>query len=258
MARTLRPGVLMTAYLVLFLVVGPWPNTHGVPATAHALARDASLSGFAIAAFLSWRVTRGSSFARGLLLVWTILGFAGTFMSQAMQSGSLVPCWLFAGAAGQLALLLSAPVYDRTRRDPADRYPAPWSLWPAPPHWMLPGAGAIAVVCVLLGLGSMSPPVLGPGCGSAGSVAASCLTLSQGYPVHFLTANPVLSLQDGVRPFLSSLSGAVISSGALAEDLALFTLAAFAAMYLLWLPQRRPDPARSVTALAAPDPLAGH
>jgi hypothetical protein len=257
MARTLRPGVLMTAYLALFLAVGPWPGAHGVPATVPALARDASWSGIAIAAFLSWRVTRGSSFARGLILAWTILGFAGTFMSQALQSGSLVPCWLLAGSAGQLALLLAVPVYDRTRKDPLARYPGSVSLWPAPPRWMLPAAAATAVLCMPLGLGSMGPPP-GSGCDTVSSPAASCPPLGQGYPVHFLTANPVLSLQDGVRPFLSSLSGAVISTGALAEDLALWTLAAFAAMYLLWIAQRRPDPARTITVLAAPDPLAGH
>ena len=257
MARTRRPGVFMTAYLVLFLVAGPWPGAHGVPATAHALAHDVSLSGIAIAAFLAWRVTCGSSFARGLILAWTILGFAGTFMSQAMQSGSLVPCWLLAGYVGQLALLLAAPVYDRTRKDPLARYPGPVSLWPAPPRWMLPAAAATAVVCLLLGLGSMGPPP-GPGCDSVSPLAASCPPLSQGYPAHFLTADPVLSLQDGVRPFLSRLSGAVISSGALAEDLALWTLAAFAAMYLLWIAQRRPDPARTITVLAAPDPPADH
>jgi hypothetical protein len=252
MARTNRPGVLMTAYLVLFLAAGPWPGVHGVPATAQALAHDASLPGFAIAAFLSWRVTRGSSSARGLLLVWTILGFAGTFMSHAMQSGSLVPCWLFAGAAGQLALLLSAPVYDRTRKDPLARYPGPVSLWLAPPRWMLPAAAAIAAVCVLLGLGSMDyRPV--PGC-----TAVSCRTLGQGYPVHFIATAQGVGLDHGVGRFLSQLAGAAFNAGALAEDLALFTLAAFAAMYLLWLSQRRPDPARSVTALAAPDPLAGH
>lgn len=256
MARTLRPGVFMTAYLVLFLIVGPWPGA-AVPSTAQALAHDVSLPGIGIAAFLSWRVTRGSSLARGLILAWTILGFAGTFMSQATQSGSIVPCWLLAGSAGQLALVLSTPVYDRTRKDPLARYPGPVSVWAAPPRWMVPAAAATAVLCMSLGLGSMGPPP-GPGCHTVSSLAASCPPLGQGYPVHFLTANPVLSLQDGVRPFLSSLSGAVISSGALAEDLALWTLAAFAAMYLVWIPQRRPDPARTITVLAAPDPLAGH
>jgi hypothetical protein len=251
MARTRRPGVLMTAYLALFLVVGPWPGAHGAPATAHALAREGSLPGIAIAAFLAWQVSRGSAVARGFMLTWAMLGFAGTLMSPALRSGRLVPAWLLAGCAAQLALLLSTPIYDRTRKDPLARYPGPVSLWPVPPRWMLPGAVATAMACMLLGLGNMglAHP---PGCGPAGC------TLSQGYPVHFLTANPVLSLQDGVGPFLSSLSGAAISSGALAEDLGLWTLAAFAAMYLLWIAQRRPDPARTVTVLAAPDPVAGH
>jgi hypothetical protein len=257
MPRTLWPGALMTAYLALFLAVGPWPAASGVPATAHALARDASLTGVAIAAFLSWRVTRGSAFARGLMLLWTAVGFAGAFASPAMQSGSLVPCWLVAGYAGQLALLLSTPVYDRTRKDPAVRYPSPVSLWPAPRRWILPGALATALVCMPLGLGSMDLALV-PGCESVSSPAASCMTISQGFPVHFLSSAQGVSLDGGFRMFLSDVAGAAYSAGALAEDLALWTLAALALIYLLWIPRRRPDPARPVTILAAPDSLAGH
>ena len=252
MARTLRPGVLMTAYLALFLAVGPWPGAHGVPATAHALAHDASLSGLLVAVFLSWRVTRGSSFARGLILVWTILGFAGTFMSQALQSGSLVPCWLLAGSAGQLALLLSAPVYARTRKFPVAGEPGRAVLWPVPPLWTLPAAAAAAVACTLLGLGSMDyprPPV--PDCG-----AAAC-TLSQGYPAHFLTAAQGVSLGDGVGQFLSQLAGAAYNASALAEDLALWFVTAFALIYLLWIPSRRPAESPPLTSLAVSDSPAG-
>jgi hypothetical protein len=252
MARTLRPGVLMTAYLVLFLAIGPWPGVHGVPATAHALARDGSLPAAAIAAFLSWRVTRGSGFARGLILLWTAGGFAVTFGSAAMQSGSLVPCWLLAGCAGQLALLLAAPVYDRTRKDSLARYHRPVSLWPAPPRWMLPGAAAAAMLGMLLGLGSMDYRA-GPGC-----TAASCRTLGQGYPVHFLATAQGVSLDDGVRSFFSDLASAAYNAGALAEDLTLWFVAAFALIYVLWLPSRRPEESPAVTSLGAPDPLAGH
>ena len=243
----------MTAYLALVLAVGPWPGTHGVPASAHVLARDASLSGFAIAAFLSWRVTRGSALARGLIMAWTVFGFAAAFFSVSLRSGSVVPVWLLVGEAGQIALLLSQPVYERTRKDPAAPYPSPTSLWPAPPRWMLAAAPAAAAVGALLGLGSMGPPP-DSGC-SRGQLGSSCMTISQGFPVHFLNASPVVSLQDGFRPFLSSLAGAAISRGALAEDLALWTLAAFVSMYLLWIASRRPEPGPSAEGVVAPEGL---
>jgi hypothetical protein len=241
----------MTAYLALFLVAGPWPGTHGVPATAHALARDVSLPGIAIAAFLSWRVARGSSFARGLILVWTILSLIGTFMSSALQSGSLVPCWLLAGSAGQLALVLSAPVYARTRKFPVAAEPGRAVLWPVPPVWTLAAAAVLTVLGMLLGMGSMDYRP-GPGCTSA-----SCRTLGQGYPVHFLATADGVSLGDGVRSFFADLAAAAYNAGALAADLALWFLAAFALIYLLWIPSRRPPESPPLTSLAVSDSPAG-
>jgi hypothetical protein len=240
----------MTAYLMLFLVAGPWPGAHGVPATAHALARDVSWPGIAIAAFLSWRVSRGSSFARGLILAWTILGFAGTFTSQAMQSGSLVPCWLLAGYAGQLALVLSAPVYERTRKSAVAGEPGRAVLWPIPPLWTPAAAAVLAVVCALLGMGSMGVQPA-PGCTPAGC------TLGQGYPVHFLAATQAVSLDDGVGSFFSDLANAAYNAGALTEDLALWFVAAFALIYLLWIPSRRPAESPPLTSLAVSDSPAG-
>ena len=252
MARTLRPGGLMTAYLVLFLVAGPWPGAHGVPATAHALAHDVSWSGIAIAAFLSWRVTRGSAVARAFILAWAMLGFAGTLMSLALRSGSLVPCWLLADYAGQLALVLSAPVYERTRKFPVAGEPGRPVRWPIPPLWKPAAAAAAAAACTLLGLGSMDYPHSPvPDCG-----AAAC-TLSQGYPVHFLTAAQGVGLGDGVGQFLSQLAGAAYNAGALTEDLALWFVAAFALIYLLWIPSRRPAESPPVTSLAVSDSPAG-
>jgi hypothetical protein len=242
-----RPGVIMTAYVVLFLATGPWS---GPPTalTVRQLAGEVSLPAITIAAFLAWRVTRGSSFARGLLVVWTVAGFAATFDSPAMRSGGLVPFWLLVAYAGQIALLLSSPVYERTRKNPAGEPVSETGLWPAPPRWMLPTAAAGGALLTLLFLGTMSfQPV--QGCQAAGYLAphtarlASCSTLKQGFPVPYLAALPSLSLDKGRKVTASNLdlfANAVISKRALAEDLAAWTLAVGAALYMIWIPGRRP------------------
>jgi hypothetical protein len=244
-----RPGVIMTAYLVLFVATGPWP-WRSVPLTVSQLAADANLPAIAIAAFLAWRVCRGSSIARGLIVIWTVVGFAAVFSSPAMKSGSLYPFWLLVAYASQIALLVSAPIYDRTRKIPAGGSVRHTSLWPAPPVWMLPTAAAAGALLTLACLGSMSSKPV-QGCQAAGYLAphtaplASCYTLDQGFPVPYLTAMPSLSLDKGRRVTASNLdlfANAVISKGALAEDLVAWTLTVAAGLYVIWIPRRRPAP----------------
>jgi hypothetical protein len=261
MARIFRPGVMMTAYVVLFLVAGPWPIS-SAPSTAYKLAHDVSLPAIAVAAFLAWRVARGSALARGIIIVWTALGFTGMFSSPELRSGSLVPCWLLVAYAAQIALLLTAPVYDRTRKDPADCYPGPTAVLPAPPKWMLPAAVAAGGLLTLVFLANMSPEPV-PGCQSPSYLAprtaplARCETLSQGFPVHYLSAIPDLGLDNGskISPANMSLSAnAVINKGAAVEDLALWTLAGATAMYMLWIPRRRPTPSAATVQPVAAQP----
>jgi hypothetical protein len=244
-----RPGAILTAYLVLFVVSGPWP-WRAVPLTASQLAGDANVYAVAIAAFLAWRVSRGSSIARGLIVIWTVVGFAAVFSSPAMRSGGLYPFWLLVAYASQIALLVSAPIYDRTRRNPAGGPVRLSALWPAPPVWMLPTAAAAGALLTLACLGSMSfKPV--QGCRTPGYLAphaaplASCYTLDQGFPVPYLQALPSLSLDKGSKVTASNLdlfANAVVSKGALAEDLAAWTLTVATGLYVFWIPRRRPAP----------------
>lgn len=254
-----RPGAIMSAYFALVLAAGPWTQQSTLLTVRHP-AGYATVPAIAIAAFLAWRVARGSAIARGILVIWTVIGFAAVFRSPAMQSGSLVPVWLLVAYAGQIALLLSEPVYNRTRKDPVEEPVSQATrLWPAPPVWMLPTAVAVGALLALVTLGSMSfKPV--QGCQAPGYLAphsaalASCYTLTQGYPVPYLTALPSLSLNKGSKITASNLdlfANAVISKGALVEDMAAWALAGATGLFIIWIPRRRPVPA-AATVQAVP------
>ena len=83
------------------------------------------------------------------------------------------------------------------------------------------------------------------------------MTLGQGYPVHFLAAAQAVSLDHGVRSFFADLADAAYNASALTEDLALWFLAAFALIYTLWIPSRRPEESPALTSLAVPDSRVG-
>jgi hypothetical protein len=110
-----KPGVLMIAYLVLFGIAGPWP-TGSSPATAAQLTHAVDPAAIVVAVFLAWRVTRGGAFARGLIIFYTACGIESLLNSPGLRSGSLISLGLLAIYLVQIALLLSTPVYNRTRK----------------------------------------------------------------------------------------------------------------------------------------------
>ncbi|HEX8009062.1 MAG TPA: hypothetical protein VF482_21845 [Trebonia sp.] len=243
-----RPSALMIAYLTLFGIAGPWP-AGSFPATAAQLAHAVDPDAIVIAAFLAWWVTRGGAFARGLIIFYTAAGITGLLNSPGMRSGSLISLGLLAIYLVQIALLVSTPVYNRTRKNQTGLASDGSRLWVLPPRWMPIAAAAAGVIMTLLLLGNMSyQPV--PGCQASGYLAphstplAQCAALAEGYPVHYLSAMPALALNSGNKVTVANLAmfaNPVISKGAAAEDLAIWTLVSFTAFYLLWLPSRRQD-----------------
>jgi hypothetical protein len=97
-------------------------------------------------------------------------------------------------------------------------------------------AGGLLITLLFLGSEDFQsvpcalPPSAAPG---------QCVTLAQGFPVHFLAARPS-----------GSEAYPVIYKGAAAEDMAIWTVLSFAACYLLWLPPRRPAEATSARVAA--------
>jgi hypothetical protein len=238
----------MTVYVILFAVAGPWPSSSSAAATAAQLVHAVEPAAIAAAALLAWRVTRGGALARRLIIFYTGLGVATTVGSPGMRSGSLITLGLLAIYVAQVALLVSTPVYNRTRRDQARPPQGAMPLWTIPPRWLLAGAVAGGLVITLISLGNMGlQPV--PGCQARGYLAphsaplAWCETAAEGYPVHFLSTEPSLSLDSGTKVTAGNLdlsASPLISKSAAAKDVAIWGLASLALLYLLFLPSPRP------------------
>jgi hypothetical protein len=96
--------------------------------------------------------------------------------------------WLLVASAGQVALLVSPAVYQRTRRSSVAGS-APAALAGRPRPWMLPWGLLAGLVITLLFLAQMRWTQL-PGCGPAGAplahLPARCIGLAEGYPLQFL------------------------------------------------------------------------
>jgi hypothetical protein len=239
----------MTAYVILFLIAGPWGDVSD-PARHGHLWQAPGLPAL-VAAFLAWRVTRGSRLARGLIIVFTVTGALACINSASTRSGGLLSFGFVAIYALQLGLLVSPPVYRCTRR-PGDRDQEPASgLWVVPPCWLVAAGAGAGLIVTLLYLGNMSSvPV--PGCAASatgtGHPAAGCTTLAEGYPVHFLSAAPYLSLDPGPTVKVADISvfaSPVIDKTAFGLDFATWAAVSVLALYMLWLPSRRAAMARA-------------
>jgi len=223
----------MTAYLLLFVATLAGADTRT------SASRPADLGSPLIAAFLAWRVTRGGWFSRGLIIVFTIGVIQHLLWGVDLTSGGLVSLGLLAICLVQIALLVSTPIYERTRREWADRPPISARLWPTPPWWMAAAALAGGMLLTLLFLGSEDFQSVPCAPATPSAPPARCETLAQGFPVHFLSASPSVNV-----------AAPVIIKRAAAEDLAVWTALSFAACYLIWLPSQRPGETATASVAA--------
>jgi hypothetical protein len=116
-------------------------------------------------------------------------------------------------------VLVSPPVYGRTRRPPISVRAPGWArLAHRPPAWLLPWGLLAGVLVTLACLGSMDWVAV-PGCRPAASDA--CTALAEGYPLRWLTA-----VQTNVP---------LISKGALFKDCAQWALVSTSVLYMAWL-----------------------
>jgi hypothetical protein len=169
-----------------------------------------------LTAFLTWRVSRGGRFSRRILIVVSVVSYAGAALNVA-RSWGLAIIALVVICAVQVTLLMSPPVYGHVQRDPIRVRAQSWArLFRRPAAWLLP-CGLLAGVLVTLALlGNMGWATI-PGCTPPASDA--CATLAEGYPLRWLTAYQ---------------NTPEISKSALLKDCAQWALAITSLLYLAW------------------------
>jgi hypothetical protein len=212
--RWRRPGAdeLLLAYLLL-ATIGFILNWHSSSVSPQSL-----LLSFAITAFLTWRVSRGGRISRMILIIVSTASCAVAAFAVA-RLWDLTIVALVIICLAQVALLVSPPVYGRTRRPtPIPVRAQGWAqLVRRPPVWLLPCGLLAGALLTLACLGSMDWVAI-PGCRPTASDA--CSALAEGYPLRWLTAKQ---------------SEPVISKGALLKDCAQWALASTSVLYLAWL-----------------------
>ena len=213
MARWRRSGAgeMLRAFLLLAAItfIWSWLSHTGSP-------RNALLS-LPITAFLTWRVSRGGRISRMILIIGSGVSYTAVVLAVARFWDPAIMILVIICAA-QIALLVSPPVYGRTRRPPIPVRARGWAqLVRRPQAWLLPWGLLAGALLTLAYLGSVDGITI-PGCRPAASGA--CSALAEGYPLRWLTAHQ---------------NEPVIYKGALAKDCAQWALASTSVLYLAWL-----------------------
>ena len=126
-----KPGVLMTAYVALFVLSGPWLGLHGPSGYVVHPHATRNLPQIVLAAFLAWRVTRGGRISLALIMIFSaagcalaigaiVGGIAGLLPGGVPEVPYLLLAALLPGCHGiQILLVFKAPVAVRQNRSGA-------------------------------------------------------------------------------------------------------------------------------------------
>jgi hypothetical protein len=109
------------------------------------------------------------------------------------------------------------------------------------PWWVIPWSLLAGIILTLLCLGVMTWKPL-TDCGqrtsppySPYSPPGGCVTIEEGYPVRFLSSEPLLEQNPGTSSRVAEVSGVpVINKGGLAEDWLLWSIVSGLALYIVW------------------------
>ena len=213
MARWRRPGgdEMLLVFLLLAAISFIWSWLSHIASPLN------PLLSFLITAFLAWRVSHGGRISRMILIIVSGVSYAVAVLAVA-RLWDLAIMALVIICAAQIVLLVSPPVYGRTRRTPIPVRAPGWAqLVRRPPGWLLPWGLLAGVLLTLACLGNGDFIAIA-GCRPAASTA--CSALAEGYPLRWLTAYQ---------------NDPVISKGALLKDCAQWALASTSVLYLAWL-----------------------
>jgi hypothetical protein len=225
------PAVLMTAYVVVFVLAGPW--------IAAGPAARRNIPEVLIAIVLGIFAAFGIRAARILMITYSTLGIPIAIFGSTHGPESPWPRLLYVGCYTlQIALLVSTPMYQRTRPGRMrGRWPGPWLPVPRVSTLLLSaGAGLGITLLDIENLHALPCPA------HAGALArTACLSDGTGYPVPYRWSGGYIQLygnQSDVR-FLNVAAPGGLQAAAFATDWALWSLVILLVLYLVWLNHHR-------------------
>ena len=236
MARSLRsPAFLMTVYVAVVVFVGPWLST------GHTVHRN--FPELLIAVVLATFAAHGNRAARVLMITYSCLGvflvLFGSAHGSLAASTRLVylACYML-----QVALLVSAPMYQRTRPGWAlgRSQLAPWL--PRPPRWALLASAAAGLGIILLPFQDVRPIPCPPHVKVLAHTP--CLATGTGNPTAYRWFSGYFQMHGGNARWLNVAAPRGFQVAAFAADWALWSLGILLGLYLAWLCCRREYPAR--------------
>lgn len=228
--RLRSPAVLMTVYVVVFVLAGPWI------ATGPSARRN--LPEVVIAVVLAIFAALGIRAARVLMITYSALGVLIAIFGSTHASASPLPRLLYVGCYTlQIVLLVSTPMYQRTRSGSAGQSLA--ARWlPCPPIWTLLVSAGAGLGITLLDIENLRAIR----CPAHVRVLARtpCLSDGTGYPIAYRWSGGYMQLfGNGNVRWLNMAAPGGLQAAAFATDLALWSLAILLVLYLAWLNHRR-------------------
>jgi hypothetical protein len=229
-----RPLVLMTAYSGIYLYAGPWFGTGTSP---HRNALQ-----FAVVVVLAWLAASGSRAARVLLLAGSAAGVVITLFGSTSSwstAASAARVGYLACYAVQICLLMSFPMYQRTRPGWSPGQIPPARLLPVPRlRMVLASAAAGALITLLPFWWGLRPFPCPPGHVPAGS----CLAHGTGHPIAYRFNLDILQQNANGFHWLNVPSPQGIQAAAFAADITLWSMTVLLALYLFWMSSHRQPP----------------
>jgi hypothetical protein len=231
--RALRsPAVLMTVYAGVFIYAGPWFSIGGAP--------ERNVPQVVIVVLLAVLAAFGSRVARAIMIVFGVFGILAVLFGSAYR-WSAAPSdrlWQLLCYLVQVGLLVSAPMYERTRPGLGSARFGQGRFLPLPPLWTVLASGGAGLLITLLPVWHFQVLACPAGHGRA-APQAGCLADGAGYPIAYRFHSGIFTMRADNIQWLNIAAPRGIQVSVFAADWAMWTAGVFVVLYLAWLSTSR-------------------